>query len=79
MLNGSKVNQGASSFTVEDAMQLERQAFLQEKERREHHLEKKKRLGLPIKGEVLTREEREARIWAFMYVELIVAPFRLLI
>ena len=60
-------------------MELERQAFLQEKERREHHLEKKKRLGLPIKGEVLTREEREARIWAFMYVELIDTPFRLLI
>lgn len=66
VLNGTKTNQGPSNFTIEDAMELERQAFLQEKERRERQLEKKKRLGLPIKGEVLTREEQEARIWAFM-------------
>jgi hypothetical protein len=49
-------------------MELERQAYLQEKERQERALEKKRRLGIPIKGEVLTRAEKEARIWAFMFV-----------
>jgi hypothetical protein len=47
-------------------MNLERQAFLQEKERQQRITEKKRRLGMPIKGEVMTREEREARIYAFM-------------
>ena len=52
---------------MQEAMELERQAFLQDKERQSRIEEKKKRLGMPIKGEVLTRQEREARIWAFMY------------
>ncbi|RXW24589.1 hypothetical protein EST38_g1229 [Candolleomyces aberdarensis] len=56
----------SSGFTLQEAMDLERQAYLQEKERQERALEKKRRLGMPIKGEVLTRAEKEARIWAFM-------------
>ena len=52
---------------MQEAMELERQAFLQDRERQNRMEEKKKRLGKPIKGEVLTRQEREARIWAFMY------------
>jgi hypothetical protein len=52
---------------MQEAMELERQAFLQDRERQSRIEEKKKRLGKPIKGEVLTRQEREARIWAFMY------------
>ena len=52
---------------MQEAMELERQAFLQDKERQNRIEEKRKRLGKPIKGEVLTRQEREARIWAFMY------------
>lgn len=52
---------------MQEAMELERQAFLQDRERQNRIEEKKKRLGKPIKGEVLTRQEREARIWAFMY------------
>jgi len=51
---------------MQEAMELERQAFLQDRERQNRIEEKKKRLGKPIKGEVLTRQEREARIWAFM-------------
>ena len=54
------------SLSMQEAMELERQAFLQDKERQNRIEEKKKRLGKPIKGEVLTRQEREARIWAFM-------------
>ena len=52
---------------MQEAMELERQAFVQDRERQTRIEEKKKRLGKPIKGEVLTRQEREARIWAFMY------------
>jgi hypothetical protein len=47
-------------------MNLEQQAHLREKERMERITEKKRRLGMPIKGEMLSRQEREARIWAFM-------------
>ena len=52
---------------MQEAMELERQAFLQDRERQNRIEEKKKRLGKPIKGEFLTRQEREACIWAFMY------------
>ncbi|KAG6817213.1 hypothetical protein H0H87_011571 [Tephrocybe sp. NHM501043] len=54
------------TMTLQEAMNLEQQAHLREKERIERIAEKKRRLGLPAKGEVLTRQEREARIWAFM-------------
>jgi len=37
-----------------------------ERKRQQEALEKKRRRGIPIKGEVITREQREARIWAFM-------------
>lgn len=47
-------------------MELERQAHLQDVERQKRALERKQRLGLPIRGEILTQAEREARIWAFM-------------
>ncbi|KAJ3517974.1 hypothetical protein NLJ89_g164 [Agrocybe chaxingu] len=56
----------AGSISMQEAMDLERQAFLQDKERQQRLEEKRRRLGKPIKGEVLTRQEREARIWAFM-------------
>lgn len=58
----------ASGFTMEEAMELERQAHIQDVKRQEELLEKRRRRGLPIKGEVLTRQEQEARIWAFMFV-----------
>ncbi|KDR83592.1 hypothetical protein GALMADRAFT_235857 [Galerina marginata CBS 339.88] len=54
------------SLSMQEAMELERQAHLQDQERQNRIIEKKKRLGMPIQGEVLTRQEREARIWAFM-------------
>lgn len=64
--DGASTNGAGSTFTMREAIELERQAHLQEKERQERILEKKKRLGMPIKGEILTKEEQEARIWAFM-------------
>lgn len=59
-------SQDPGTFTMQEAMDLERQAYLQDVERQNRILEKKRRLGMPINGEVLTRQEREARIWAFM-------------
>jgi hypothetical protein len=53
-------------LSMQEAINLQRQAFLHDKERQEHIQEKKRRLGMPIEGEVLSKEEREARIWAFM-------------
>jgi len=51
---------------MQEAMELERQAFLNDKEREQRILDKKRRQGIPVNGEILTRKEREARIWAFM-------------
>ncbi|KAF8192583.1 hypothetical protein BJ912DRAFT_266829 [Pholiota molesta] len=56
----------AGSLSMQEAIELERQAHLQDQERQNRILEKKRRLGQPIQGEVLSRQEREARIWAFM-------------
>jgi hypothetical protein len=53
-------------MTYEEAVQLEQRAHHQDAVRRERILERKKRQGLPIKGEVLSREERDARMRAFL-------------
>ncbi|PFH52852.1 hypothetical protein AMATHDRAFT_73975 [Amanita thiersii Skay4041] len=62
----TNVSKGPGSLNLQEAMELERQAYLRDKEKQQRILEKKQRLGMPIRGEILTREEREARIWAFM-------------
>jgi hypothetical protein len=54
------------SLNMQEAIALEQRAHELDKERQERLLEKRKRMGLPIKGEQLTRQEREARMWAFM-------------
>lgn len=53
-------------LSLQEAMNLEQQAHAREKERLERITERKRRLGMPIQGEILTKQEREARIWAFM-------------
>jgi hypothetical protein len=65
--NGS-INDGRSkgSLSIQEAMDLERQAYLRDEERQQRIVEKRRRLGIPTKGEILSREEKEARIWAFM-------------
>lgn len=64
---GAATQAGASTgMTMQEAIQLEQQGHMIERERQERLLEKRRRQGLPIRGEVLTREEQEARIWAFM-------------
>ncbi|PPQ65228.1 hypothetical protein CVT26_000205 [Gymnopilus dilepis] len=54
------------SMSMQEAIELERQAHIHDQERQNRIQEKKRRLGMPMEGEVLTRQEREARIWAFM-------------
>ncbi|KAJ7638692.1 hypothetical protein FB45DRAFT_409189 [Roridomyces roridus] len=54
------------SLSMQEAIQLEQQAHQADKERQERLLEKRKRMGLAVPGEQLTRKEREERMWAFM-------------
>ena len=55
---------------VEEAMELERAAFMRDKERQQRIEAKKQRMGGNLaSGQALTREEQDARIRAFMYVE----------
>jgi len=49
-------------------MELERAAFLRDKERQQR-IEEKRDMRNHTNGRTLTKEEREARIWAYMYVE----------
>lgn len=58
-------------------MEIEREAHRVEMERKREHEQKladrRRRMGLPQNGErALTREEQEARIYAFMYADLLV-------
>jgi hypothetical protein len=57
---------GQGSFSMQEAMDLERRAHAMDMERQRQIQERKKRLGLPMHGEVLTRQEKEARMWAFL-------------
>jgi hypothetical protein len=53
-------------LNLREAIEIEQRAHALDEQRRQRVIEKKKRLGLPMSGEVLTRQEREARMWAFM-------------
>ncbi|KAK7695503.1 hypothetical protein QCA50_000139 [Cerrena zonata] len=59
-------HEDASSFSFDEAVRIEQEAHAADLLRKQHIEEKKRRLGLPIKGEVLSQQEREKRIWAFM-------------
>jgi hypothetical protein len=51
---------------MQEAIRLEQVAHAADKERQERLLEKRRRMGMSIPGEQLTRQQREARMWAFM-------------
>ncbi|KAI0082563.1 hypothetical protein K474DRAFT_1655363 [Panus rudis PR-1116 ss-1] len=59
-------SKGASSFSFAEAVRLEQEAHAADRARKEAMEERKRRMGLPIKGEVLTRAEMDARMWAFL-------------
>ncbi|KAJ7129812.1 hypothetical protein C8R44DRAFT_614495 [Mycena epipterygia] len=54
------------SLSMQEAIQLEQTAHAADKERQDRLLEKRRRMGMSIPGEQLTRQQREARMWAFM-------------
>lgn len=61
----------SSVFTLREAMEIEQEAHRVEQQRKkeleEKQEERRRRMGLPIRGErALTREEQEARVYAFM-------------
>ncbi|KAA1466235.1 hypothetical protein DENSPDRAFT_831013 [Dentipellis sp. KUC8613] len=55
-----------AGFSFQEAVQIEQQAHALDMERKQRLNEKRQRMGIPMPGEVLSREERDARIWAFM-------------
>ena len=61
-------DKGVPRFSLEEAVELERQAHAADLERKRRLLERREKQGLvKVNGGVLTQEEQEARIWAFMY------------
>ena len=55
-------------LSLEEAIELEQQAHAADLERKQRLLERRQKQGLvTVQGRALTREEQEARIWAFMY------------
>jgi hypothetical protein len=55
------------ALSFEEAMELEQQAHAADLERKQRLLERREKQGLvSLKGRMPTREEQEARIWAFM-------------
>jgi hypothetical protein len=54
-------------LSLEEAIELEQQAHAADRKRKQRLLEKRQKQGLvTVNGRTLTREEQEARIWAFM-------------
>lgn len=56
----------SNGLSFQEAIQIEQEAHAYDFARQQHADERKRRMGLPVKGEKLTREEIEARMWAFM-------------
>jgi hypothetical protein len=56
----------SSSFTVEQAMEIERRAHMADLERKQRVAARRLQHGLPGPDEQLTQKERSQRIWAFM-------------
>ena len=54
-----------AALGLDEAMELEQKANAAALERQKQDIERRLQRGLPLPGE-LTREEREARMWAFM-------------
>jgi hypothetical protein len=64
--NGATHQVGA--LNLHEAMELEQRAHVIDLERQQRSDDRRRRIGLPVRGEILSRQETEARIWAFMSV-----------
>ncbi|KAG2152102.1 hypothetical protein BD769DRAFT_1403141 [Suillus cothurnatus] len=58
--------QQVGSLSLQEAIELEQRAHAQDAARQQRSDERKRRIGLPIKGEVLSRAEMDARMRAFI-------------
>ena len=67
-IQGSKLagSNGSGGMTFEEAARIEQEAHAQDQLRHQQAEERRRKQGLPPKGEKLSREEMEARLWAFM-------------
>lgn len=72
IIKGAKFagSNGSGGMTFEEAVRIEQEAHAMDKLRREQHEERRRRRGLLLKGEKLSKEEMEARMWAFMCVPI---------
>ncbi|KAL4075966.1 hypothetical protein J3A83DRAFT_4089421 [Scleroderma citrinum] len=62
----SNGNSHIGSLTMQEAVALEQRAHKEDVARQQRMDERRKRIGLPLKGEILTRKEMDARLWAFL-------------
>lgn len=58
--------QQVGSLSLQEAVELEQRAHAQDAARQQRSDERKRRIGLPIRGEVLSRAEMDARMRAFI-------------
>lgn len=60
--------QKVTMLNLQEAIDIEKRAHMQDLERRQKAEEKRSRIGMPRSDEMqsMTKEERERRIWAFM-------------
>ncbi|KAK7470782.1 hypothetical protein VKT23_002200 [Stygiomarasmius scandens] len=54
------------SLNLQEAIEIEQRAHAHDLARQQRIQEKRRQYGYPTPGEVMSRAEREARIWAFM-------------
>ncbi|KAI6047299.1 hypothetical protein EDC04DRAFT_3102229 [Pisolithus marmoratus] len=62
----SNGNNHIGSLSLQEAVALEQRAHAEDLARQHRIDERRKRIGLPVKGEALTRQEMDARMWAFL-------------
>ncbi|KAF9247177.1 hypothetical protein BU15DRAFT_38432 [Melanogaster broomeanus] len=65
-LPSNNANHQVGSLSLQEAVELEQRAHSLDLARQQRADDRKRRLGLPVKGEVLSRQEMDARIWMFM-------------
>lgn len=68
MRYGSKLagSNSSSGMTFEEAVRIEQEAHAQDRLRHQQHEERRRKQGLLLKGEKLSKQELDLRMWAFM-------------
>ena len=74
-LASNGANRQVGSLSLQEAVELEQRAYAIDVERQQRSDDRKRRIGLPVKGEILSRQEMDTRIWAFMLVFACIYPW----